>query len=641
MSGPVVYKGKTYPHLTALSKVEAVVANSTVDGRLRAGWPLEKALKTPAQKMSPANPITTYKGKTYPTFKALAKAEGVVAHQAVESRLRKGWPLEKALKTPSKNEIEYKGKTYPSLSALVEAESEVSQKVVGGRLFRGWSLEEALGHCERILERSGHETTYKGKSYPSFTALVKAESEVSLPAVYGRLAKGWSLETALETPHSKEIEYKEKTYPSLKDLVEADGVVPYETVASRINSGWPLQEALKTAFDQIVFRGTETIYNGKTYPSFAAMAKAEGVVLPKVVRSRLKLGWELDDALKTPKVYRGDRHVFTVDGKTYKSMAALARAFNLSAKNVMWRVRRGLSDHEVAYGRQRKKKSRVVKGNEIVVAGKSFPSESAAAKHFGISITTFSKRLRKGYTPEQAAELKDAPKSPKGPFGPGAGSRVLVRRKSFKSLWAAANYFDVSYHRARYRIQEYGATVEQALGLEPFSTASTIEFNGKMYESQTALAEAYGLDGELVAKRIRILGWTLEEALEIVDRETPISLGVYGEKFFEDQPEEKDRVALLYFVHVTHDASGQSVAKIGITVKDLTRRFRKDIGYSVKEITSKETTLYNAWLLEQMILEDYADYGIIWERADFGGRTECFNFSEEQISEIRQLIDEL
>jgi len=42
-----------------------------------------------------------------------------------------------------------------------------------------------------------------------------------------------------------------------------------------------------------------------------------------------------------------------------------------------------------------------------------------------------------------------------------------------------------------------------------------------------------------------------------------------------------------------------------------------------------------------MILEDYADCGIIWQEIDFGGRTECFNFSDEQIEEIRQLIDEL
>ena len=120
MSGLIVYKGKTYPHLNALSDAEAVVANSTVDGRLRAGWPLEKALKTPAKKIAPANPITTFEGKTYPTFKALAKAEGIVSHTTVVSRLRLGWSLGEALKTPLSNEVEYKNKTYPTFKALVE-----------------------------------------------------------------------------------------------------------------------------------------------------------------------------------------------------------------------------------------------------------------------------------------------------------------------------------------------------------------------------------------------------------------------------------------------------------------------------------------------------------------------------------------
>lgn len=689
MSGPVVYKGKTYPHLNALSDAEAVVANSTVDGRLKSGWPLEKALKTPAQKLAPANPITTYKEKTYPTFKALAEAEGVVPYKTVEARLRLGWPIEEALKTPPR-EITYKGRTYPSFKALVEAESEATLKAVEGRIARGWSLEEAL---ETPLS---NEITYKGKTYPSTKALIRAEGVVSVGAIESRLTKGWPLEEALKTPLSNEITYNGKTYPNLKALVEAETDIPYSTVESRIASGWSLEKAINTPVQYHAHADPITTYKGRTYPSFKALVEAVGTVpyatvavrvhlgwplekalnkpvleqAPKkpikttykgktfntlvdlvaehglvpsgVVSDRLRRGWKLDDALKEPKEYRAKRD-FTVDGKTYKTMSALARAFKLPYTTVLSRARSGFSDKEIVYGRRRKKTTPKgkVKGHSIVIAGKIYPSKTAAAKDLGIDPRTFLKRMIDGYTPEQAAELEERPTSPGAPSRPGAPRPVIVKGKPFKSLMKAAAHYGVSYDRARHRTKK-GATIEQVLGLEPLWTANSVEFKGKMYESRAALAEAYGLRGDLVSKRINQLGWTLEEALGIIDRpKSSLNKGKFNEKFFERNPEEKEHPAVLYLVNITHTASGQSFSKIGITVYTVEGRLAKASGYSYKEITSKETTLYDAWQLEQMILEDYAESGFVWERTDFGGRTECFNFSDEQIAEIRDVIDEL
>ena len=688
MSGPIVYKGKTYPHLNALSDAEAVVANSTVDGRLRAGWPIEKALKTPAKKIAPAKPITKYKGRTYPTFKALAEAESAVPHKTVESRLRLGWPLEKALKTPLRNDIEYKGKTYSSIKALVEAEGVVSYKAVSGRLDSGWPLEKAL-------KTPGREITYKGTTYPMLKDLVEAEGVVSLGSFHTRRTLGWSLEEALKTPlKDTSVTYQKKTYPSLEALAEAEGVVSVGTVVSRLGSGWPIEKALKTpaqeqALDRAVpvYKGKSyptwndlveaesdipfatvdsrlrlgwplekalkkpvekqrpkipirTKYKGKTYNTLAELVSEEGVVPYSVVNTRLRLGWKLHDALKTPKENRINR-VFNVDGKTYENLSMLAKAYKLPYTTVMSRARSKYSDREIVYGRPRKKRKNTgdVARHPIVIAGKSYPSKTAAARHFGIQTSTFNYRLSAGFSPEQAAGLVQ--KTQRAGEKRGPKGTVIVKGQVFPSMSKAASHFGVSESRTHYRMRK-GATPEQALGLERYSTAFSIEFRGKMYESQKALAEAHGLDGDLVGKRMRILGWTLEEALEVVDRPiSALSKGQYNQKFFERNPAEKGQPAVLYFVNITHAASGQLFSKIGITARTVGGRLAKASGYSYEEITSKETTLYDAWLLEQMILEDYADSGIVWQEIDFGGRTECFNFSDEQIDEIRQLIDEL
>jgi len=548
MSGPIVYKGKTYPHLSALSKAEAVVANSTVDGRLCAGWPLEKALKTPAKKIAPANPITKYKGKTYPSFKALVEAESDIPYVTVESRIARGWTLEKAINTP----VQYHA------------------------------------HADPI-------TTYKGRTYPSFKA-----------------------------------------------LVEAEGTVPYATVAVRVHLGWPLEKALnKPVLEQAPKEPIKTTHKGKTFNSLADVVAEHAQVPYGVVSNRLRRGWKLDDALNKPKEFRARRD-YTVDGKTYKTMSALARAFNLPYTTVLSRARSGYSDKEIVYGRHRKKRAANlnVKKHPIVVAGKSYPSKVAAARHFGIPKSTVLRRLRDGYTPEQAVGLEKRTTNSTGPRGPGAGKSVIVKGKSFKSLYEAAAHYDVPHGRAKYRTEK-GATVEQALGLEPYSTAYSVEFKGKMYESLKALADAHGFELHVVRGRLR-LGWTLEQALETVDRpKSSLQQGKFNETFFERYTEEKERPAVLYFVNIKHTATNQTFSKIGITAYTVEGRLAKASGYSYEVITSKETTLYDAWQIEQMVLEDYADFGFVWERTDFGGRTECFSFSDEQISEIRQLIDEL
>ncbi len=105
-----------------------------------------------------------YKGKTFRSTKALIGAEGVVSVGTIESRLNKGWSLEEALKTPLSSEITYKGKAYPSLKALFEAEGEVSYKTVKGRVHGGWSLEKALKTPVRDRAPANPITTYKGKT---------------------------------------------------------------------------------------------------------------------------------------------------------------------------------------------------------------------------------------------------------------------------------------------------------------------------------------------------------------------------------------------------------------------------------------------------------------------------------------------
>lgn len=96
----------------------------------------------------------------------------------------------------------------------------------------------------------------------------------------------------------------------------------------------------------------------------------------------------------------------------------------------------------------------------------------------------------------------------------GARREIIIHGVTYSSCCAAAKAFGVKYTRFMDRINNKGMTPEQAINVEKYSTGSrgTVIAKGVEYPSLNAAALALGLDKN-VHKRVRNLGWTIEQAL--------------------------------------------------------------------------------------------------------------------------------
>ena len=158
---------------------------------------------------------------------------------------------------------------------------------------------------------------------------------------------GWDLEKALTTPvyDAKEasgkrcLDHLGKEYISWKALAEAYGI-PYNTLRGRLRLGWSLEKSLTTPITESNGPRPVTDHTGETHPSIRAMAREHGVSY-SVYKRRVKDGWSVEKALTKP-VLHSERHPVTDHtGKSYDSLAAMARAYGLTHGTLSARLRNG------------------------------------------------------------------------------------------------------------------------------------------------------------------------------------------------------------------------------------------------------------------------------------------------------------
>lgn len=147
--------GNPYPSMSEMARHYGL-GISTLAARLNIyKWSIEKALTTPIGPTGPgARQVKDHKGNIYPSTKAMAEAYHM-SFPTLQSRLRRGWPLKKALTMPtvkrganSKRVKDHKGKIYPSMKAMADA-YHISPGVLSSRLHLGWPLKRALTQPKR------------------------------------------------------------------------------------------------------------------------------------------------------------------------------------------------------------------------------------------------------------------------------------------------------------------------------------------------------------------------------------------------------------------------------------------------------------------------------------------------------------
>jgi hypothetical protein len=148
---------------------------------------------------------------------------------------------------------------------------------------------------------------------------------------------------------------------------------------------------------------------------------------------------------------------------------------------------------------------------KVVVDGRNFPSQSAAAAFYGIDDAVFNMRLnRLGWSPEEAAGLASRPFN---------RHVIEVEGVIYKSLKSAAEARGVDYKLVHDRFNAKGWTYSEALEIDPPSRVPTrsISFKGVEYDSLRAFADAHEVDPDTVSARLA-KGESLEASIRPAGR---------------------------------------------------------------------------------------------------------------------------
>ena len=155
----------------------------------------------------------------------------------------------------------------------------------------------------------------------------------------------------------------------------------------------------------------------------------------------------------------------------------------------------------------------MAESTKLVIEGKTYESLLDAAAHYKLHPSTLARRLRYGWTNEQAVGLEEKPTRI------GSAKKVIYKGVTYPNLKHLAEAFGKNAEMLRRKIRD-GQTLEDALTKKAEKRirvdAKSIEFNGTLYPSIQLLVDKYQVKASVFKKRIK-RGWTIEQALEIED----------------------------------------------------------------------------------------------------------------------------
>jgi hypothetical protein len=250
----------------------------------------------------------------------------------------------------------------------------------------------------------------------------------------------------------------------------------------------------------------------------------------KTLNRRLNSGWSAAQAVglvTKPKhasqnIEDHDTIQLVVGEKSYKSVSDVATLFNIDASSLANLLAQGLPCEDAVHNLIMARKTPAIesppKQSGIMVNGKSFASERAAATANNISLSTFYQRRKKGMSVEDAINTQKSHHRAKA---------IVCHGKEYTSMRDLAKQYDISPHKLRYRIEDAGMSPEDAVNTPVLrkkvsvqKRGNPIHFNGKQYLSVKTFAEAYGVGVNTVTYRLN-QGWSRAEAVGLVEC-TPI-----------------------------------------------------------------------------------------------------------------------
>jgi hypothetical protein len=205
--------------------------------------------------------------------------------------------------------------------------------------------------------------------------------------------------------------------------------------------------------------------------------------------------------------------------------------------------------------------------------------------------------------------------------------KYRINGKSYFGYGQLALAFDLEEGTIRARVKYAGWTLKQAVGLAPPPTrtkeGTKITFRGKTYPSERHLCRDYNVCNNVFRQRYHRCGWTLGEALNVVERrQTRREITVFGKtfksrthaaKYYGINPSsvttrlgkgwtlekaltldllqkghDKPKISRSYVIHgVTYNSYAEIGAAYGLSMSGVSGRINRNTGKPLNEIFLK------------------------------------------------------
>jgi hypothetical protein len=436
----IMCHGKEYTSMRDLAKQYDISPHKLRYRIEYAGMSPEDAVNAPAlrKKISVqkrGDPIH-FNGKQYASVKKFAEAYNVGV-DTVTYRLNQGWsraeavglvdriPIKKLKNMASglnKIAIKYKGQEYRSVEAFAEKHG-LTPAQVRYRLKEGWSANRILQHhAQKQLKALSHEgltkitsimpVTIEGKVFDTATSLAEHYG-LNVAKVTGRLRNDWSPEEAVELKphirkyqHSKEHDQRLKignnTYANAHDLSKSYNA-SYRTVKRRLEQGaTPAQAVGRRKWTPPNNKGKSVTYNGKQYPSYAALAKSVNVPYSKMM-SRIHRNWPLENAVSGVAFDTLQSTTLTKSSKPVTPGTHAAKNTNIKSQRQS-RVKTKKAQNISCAAELLPEMNKPVSMGNL-----TFSNVEDFAEHLSLDPIIIFQRLQHGWKPEQIAGIEEPP----------------------------------------------------------------------------------------------------------------------------------------------------------------------------------------------------------------------------------------
>lgn len=313
-------------------------------------------------------------------------------------------------------------------------------------------------------------------------------------------------------PKTKQcIDHLGNTFPSESAMCKHYGIATSTFQNRRDNLHMSLEDALtKKPENHTNSRQKCKDHLGNEFPSKDAMCKHWGI--PKQVYfGRIKLGWKLEDILTKPLDYKGGaKPVSDHTGQIFETIGLMCEHWNMPRTTYNARIKKGWSIEKALTTPVKPMK---IKTKECIDhLGNKFESQNAMCRHYGITKSLLTTRLKLGWTLKQILTNPDVI-NPKKKCKDHLGNE-------FDSITEMIQHYGVSEQTYRRRLR-LGESLEFALTGNNQNFKRCFDHLGNEFQSVDDMCSYWNINKGTYYARLSS-GKSLRETLSTINDDTVI-----------------------------------------------------------------------------------------------------------------------